>query len=91
MSDYVVKRQFPSILTTGVVAVAICFVVALIYWPIWGLIVKEVGMAMAGDGLKLVDAKVVTKYLTVLAEGTFFWMVINAWIWHSLIFGNYGK
>lgn len=91
MTEFVVKRKFQSILTTGIVAVAICFVVALIYWPIWGMIVKAVGMALAGDGLKLVDAKVVTKYLVVLAEGTFFWMVINAWIWHTLIFGNYGK
>lgn len=48
MSEYVVKRKFQSILTTGVVAVAICFVVTLIYWPIWGMIVKAVGMALAG-------------------------------------------
>ncbi len=91
MSQYLVKRQFPSIFTTGVVATTICFVVALIYWPIWGLIVKSVGMTLAGEGLKLVDAKVVTKYLSVLAEGTFFWLVINPWIWQTLIFGNYNK
>jgi len=91
MSEYVVKRQFKGILSTGVAAVVLCFVVALIYWPIWGMLVKAFGTALAIEGLKAVDAKVASKYMAVLAEGTFFWMVINAWIWQTLIFGNYGK
>ncbi len=31
------------------------------------------------------------KYVSAFAEGTFFWLVINAWIWQTLLFGTYGK
>lgn len=91
MTEYLVKRHFESPLTTGIVLTVICFVGTLIYWPIWGLIVKSIAVSLAGTGLAAVDAKVVTKYIGVLAEGTFFWMIINAWIWQTLLFGNYGK
>ena len=91
MSEYIVKRQFKSSLTTGIVAVVICFFIAVIYWPIWGLLVKTLASSLAWQGIQAVDAKVAAKYFTVVAEGTFFWMVINAWIWLTLIFGNYGK
>ncbi|MDU2063245.1 MAG: hypothetical protein E6713_00295 [Sporomusaceae bacterium] len=91
MTEYLVKRRFESPLTTGVVLTVICFIVALIYWPIWGLIVKSIAISLAGPGLAAVDAKVAAKYIGVLGEGTFFWMAINAWIWQTLLFGNYGK
>lgn len=91
MSDYIVKRQFPGLLATGLAATVLCFVVAVIYWPIWGAAAKAFINAFAGPGLKTVDAKTAAKFYTVFAEGTFFWMVINAWIWQTLIFGNYGK
>lgn len=91
MSEYIVKRTFPGLLTTGFAATAICFVVACIYWPIWGTAVKAIAVSLAGPGLNTVDPKVASKYYTVFAEATFFWTVINAWIWQTLIFGNYGK
>lgn len=91
MSDFVVKRTFSSTLTTGIAATVLCFVVACIYWPVWGTLVKALASSLAGTGLKGVDPKVVSKYYTVFAEATFFWTVINAWIWQTLIFGNYGK
>lgn len=91
MSDFVVKRTFPGILATGLAATAICLIVACVYWPVWGTIMKAVGSSLAGAGLKTVDPKVAAKYYTVLAEWSFFWMVITAWIWQTLLMGNYGK
>lgn len=91
MSEYIIRRQFNSLLTTGIAATIICFIFTLVYWPIWGLLVKALGTFLASEGLKSVDTKVAAKYFTVLAEGTFFWTIINAWIWQTLVFGNYGK
>ena len=91
MAEYMVKRRFESRLVTGILLTALCFVVTLIYWPIWGFIVKTVAVSLAGKGLAASAPPVAAKYIGVLAEGTFFWMVINAWIWQTLLFGNYNK
>ena len=89
--EYVVRRKFDSKLTTGVVGVVICFLYAIVYWPIWAFAAKAIITATAAKGLALVDAKTAGKFVAVFAEGTFFWCSINAWIWQTLIFGNYGK
>ena len=87
----VVKRQFDSLLLTGLVAAVLCFVLAMIYWPLWGMLAKAIIKAVAGNVLTEVDPKVSAKYITVFAEATFFWLAINPWIWQSLLFGGYGK
>ncbi len=89
--DFVIKRPFNSMLATGIIATVLCFIVTLIYWPIWGTAAKGFITFFAGAGLQTVDAKTASKYVSVFAEGTFFWMVINAWVWLTLVFGNYGK
>jgi hypothetical protein len=91
MNQYVVQRRFQSPLATGIAASAICFVITLVYWPIWGILAKAIITSFAGQGLREVDANVSANYIKVFAEGVFFWLVINAWIWQTLIFGNYGK
>jgi AAT family amino acid transporter len=91
MTEYIVKRRFENPLVTGMLLTVICFVVTLVYWPIWGMLVKTIASGLAGSGLQSVDAPTAAKYLGVFTEGTFFWMVINAWIWLFLVFGNYGK
>lgn len=89
--EYVVRRKFDSKLTTGVVGVVICFLYAMVYWPIWAFAAKAIITATAAKGLALVDAKTAGKFVAVFAEGTLFWCSINAWIWQTLVFGNYGK
>lgn len=91
MDEYVVKRSFNSLITTGIVAVILTVIVACIYWPIWGTISKAIILAFGAPGLQEVDAKTAGKFFQVFAEATFFWMIINAWIWQSLVFGGYGK
>ncbi|HEY3275482.1 MAG TPA: hypothetical protein VGJ94_02595 [Syntrophorhabdaceae bacterium] len=91
MSQFIVKRQFKSLLATGVCAAVACFVITLIYWPLWGAAAKAIISWGAGEGLAAVEPKVAAKYFSCFAEATFFWFVINAWIWHTLIFGLYGK
>ena len=89
--EYRVKRRFASKLTTGVVAVIICLAYALIYWPVWAWIAKAIITTTAGVGLQAVEPALAKKFIAAFAEGTFFWCSINAWIWQTLIFGNYGK
>ncbi len=89
--QYIVKRVFQSVLLTGIAATFICFAITLVYWPIWGSLAKVLIKSVAGKGLQEVDPKAAAKYISVFAEATFFWMVINAWIWQALIFGTYGK
>jgi AAT family amino acid transporter len=67
-----------------------CFILSLIYWPIWGWISKSIILAFGTPGLQEVDAKTAGKFFQVFAEATFFWMIINALIWQALIFGGYG-
>lgn len=89
--EYIVKRRFDGKLATGIAAVAICFVYAIIYWPIWATVAKALITTTAVAGLKNADPALAKKFVTAFAEGTFFWCSINAWIWQTLIFGNYGK
>jgi len=89
--EYIVRRKFDSKLTTGIVGVILCFLYAMVYWPIWAFAAKAIISATAAKGLALVDAKTSSKFIAVFAEGTFFWCSINAWIWQTLIFGNYAK
>jgi hypothetical protein len=91
MSQYAVKRQFQSLVVTGIVAASLAFVVALLYWPFWGLAAKAVITRLAAHGLQEVDAKTAAKYIGLFAEATFFWFIISPWIWQSLLFGGYGK
>lgn len=89
--EYSIRRKFDSKLTTGIVGVILCFLYAMVYWPLWAFAAKAIISATAAKGLSLVDAKTSGKFIAVFAEGTFFWCSINAWIWQTLIFGNYGK
>jgi hypothetical protein len=91
MSQYIVKRQFKSLLATGICAAVLCFIVTLIYWPLWGSAAKAIISWGASNGLAQVEPKVAAKYFACFADATFFWLVINAWIWQTLIFGTYGK
>jgi len=91
MAEYLIKKRFESPFTTGLVLTILCFVFTLVFWPIWGSIVKFIAISLAGPGLATAAPNVAAKYIGVFAEGTFFWMVINAWIWQTLVFGNYGK
>lgn len=91
MSHYVVKRRFQSLLLTGITAALLCFVLTLLYWPVWGTIAKNLISHFAGPGLQQVDGRTAAKYIACFADATFFWMVINAWIWQTLLFGGYGK
>lgn len=89
--EYTVRRKFDSKLATGVVGVVLCFLYAMLYWPVWAFAAKALISATAAKGLAAVDAKTAGKFIATFAEGTFFWCSINAWIWQTLIFGNYGK
>jgi len=52
---------------------------------------KSIILAFGAPGPQEVDAKTAGKFVPVFAEATFFWMIINAWIWQALRFGGYGK
>ena len=89
--EYTVCRKFNSKLVTGLVGVVLCFLYAMIYWPVWAFAAKALISTTAAKGLSAVDAKIADKFIATFAEGTFFWCSINAWIWQTLIFGNFGK
>ncbi|MHB8109169.1 MAG: hypothetical protein ACYDHW_03945 [Syntrophorhabdaceae bacterium] len=91
MNDYITKRSFKSPVITGTAAFAICFVASMAYWPIWGFVSKYIILWFGAPGLAEVDGKTAGKFVQVFAEATFFWMIINAWIWQTLVFGSYGK
>ncbi len=85
------KRIIDSQLGTGIAAVITCTLLAIILWPIWSMFWKGIFASLAAQGLATVDAATQAKLLQVMVEGSFFWMVINPWIWQTLIMGNYGK
>ena len=91
MEQYTVKRTFKSQLGTGFAALMLSFVVAAFLWPIWSLTVKAIYVSLAGPGLTASDPKLAGQLIGAVARGTFFWMVINTWIWLTLVMGNYGK
>jgi len=91
MNDLTMKRTFNSQLGTGFAAVLTCFALAMILWPIWSMVWKGIFASLAAQGLAAVGPEEGGKLLQVMVEGSFFWMVINPWIWQTIIMGNYGK
>ncbi|MCM0760906.1 hypothetical protein M7775_20360 [Sporomusa sphaeroides DSM 2875] len=91
MSEFIVKRQFQGLLSTGIAATAICLCASIIFWPVWALLSKGILTILAGSGLQSAEPKVAAKLIANFAEGTFFFMVINSWVWQILLFGGYGK
>lgn len=89
--EVVIKRPFNSLIATGVLATLLCFGFTMIYWPLWGTIAKSFILSLAGQGLQLADPKTASKFISVFAEGSFFWLIISPWVWLTLVFGNYGK
>lgn len=85
------KRMFDSLLVTGLVATLTCFLITLVYWPIYGTITKALITLSAGSTIAQVEPAMATKYITVFTEGVFFFTCISAWVWQVLIFGGYGK
>ena len=62
----------------------------MVLWPIWSLFWKAIFSVTAAQGIAAAP-DLSGKLLSVMIEGTFFWMVINPWIWQTLIMGNYGR
>lgn len=91
MSELITKQRSGHPLVIGAVLFGLCFVASIIYWPIWGTITKALATLLAGSTLAAADPKVAAKYIGVFTEGTFFWCIITAWIWQTLVCGNYGK
>lgn len=91
MTELRIRRVFPGPLSTGAAAVLLCFLITLIYWPIYGTITKTILSAVAGPVLSQVDPALAAKYTGVFTEGVFFWTCINAWVWQVLIFAGHGK
>lgn len=89
--NQVAARKPAGALSIGVAGVVFCFIVALIYWPIWAGLAKALISVTAATGLQAADPAQAKKFIATFAEGTFFWFSITAWIWQTLIFGNYGK
>lgn len=91
MDAYVIERKFKNPLVSGTIAVVLAAAIASIFWPIWGLISKNIIQVLAATGLSQCDPAVANAYIKDVTEGTFFWMSINSWIWFTLVFSNYGK
>jgi len=91
MTGITIKRTFKSQLGTGVASILTCFVLSLILWPIWAIVMKSIFIIFASQGLTAAGPKVAAQLIGAMVEGSFFWMVINTWIWMTLVMGNYGK
>ncbi|MBN1689680.1 MAG: hypothetical protein JW901_01500 [Dehalococcoidia bacterium] len=91
MTEYITKRIFKSPLATGFTALLICLILAMILWPIWSIVMKSIFTALATQGLAAAGPQQADQLIGAMVEGTFFWMVINTWIWQTLVMGNYGK
>lgn len=91
MTEFIVKRTFKSPLATGLAAFVLCFVLACVLWPLWSLFMKSIFNTLAAPGLAAAEPKLAGQLLGAMVEGSFFWMVINPWIWMTLVMGNYGK
>lgn len=91
MAEYIIKRTFKSSLGTGIASFLTCLVLAMILWPIWSIVMKAIFTTFASQGLALAEPKLAAKLIGAMVEGSFFWMIINTWIWQTLIMGNYGK
>ncbi len=91
MQESMTRRTFKGQLSTGLAAFILCFALACILWPLWSMLFKSIFSALAAPGLAAADPKLAGQLIGVMVEGSFFWMVINPWIWLTLIMGNYGK
>jgi AAT family amino acid transporter len=91
MPEYTTKRAFKSSLGNGFAALLICIALSMILWPIWSLIAKAIFTPLAQTGLTAAGAVPAAQLIGAMVEGSFFWMVINPWIWQTLIMSNYGK
>lgn len=91
MEAYSIKRRFENPIVSGLVSFLVIFIFASISWPVWSIIAKKFILMIAGKGLAGIDQHLIDHYLKDFVEGTFFWMSITAWVWLTLIFGNYGK
>lgn len=91
MTKFVEKRTFNSQLLTGLASFVLCFILACILWPAWSLVMKSVFSTLAAPGLAAAGPEQAGQLLGAMVEGSFFWMVINPWIWMTLVMGNYGK
>lgn len=91
MESMIVKRTFRGPLATGTAALFLSFLAALVLWPAWSLGVRALCTAIAGAGLATADPKLAGQLVGAVARGSFFWMVINTWIWLTLVLGNHGK
>jgi AAT family amino acid transporter len=55
------------------------------------MVAKALITFTAAAGLQNADPALAKKFIAAFTEGTFFWCSICAWVWQTLIFGNYGK
>ncbi|NLJ57126.1 MAG: hypothetical protein GX334_08810 [Firmicutes bacterium] len=90
MNEFTVKRVFQSSVTTGFVATVISFVLACIIWPIWSIVMKSVFSALAATGIAAAPELGAT-LITIMVEGSWFWLLIHPWIWLILVLGACGK
>lgn len=91
MSEYITQKRVNGQIKTGIFATIFCFILTCIGWPIYGTIVKAIITAIAGNILNTADPALVTKYIACFTEATFFWCIINSWVWLVLLFGNCHK
>lgn len=84
-------RVFKGTLATGFAALLLSFIAASVIWPIWSIFTQAIYLTVMGSEAAALDTHLTEKLTGVFAEGTFFWMVINTWIWMTLVMGNYGK
>ena len=86
------KRMFSSPLITGTVALILSFIAACILWPIWSLASQAIYISIAKVGMTVAGSLDQQHHLLkAFSEGTFFWMIINGWIWLSIVLGTFGK
>jgi len=91
MSEGITIRVFRNQLGTGFAALVLCFVASIILWPLWSVVTQAFFSALAYKGLAAAGPELAGKLVGAMVEGSFFWMVINTWIWLTIIMGNYGK
>lgn len=91
MTEEITIRVFRNQLATGFAALVLCFTASLILWPLWSTVAQTYFSTLASQGLGAAGPELADKLVGAMVEGSFFWLVINTWIWLSIIMGNYGK